>query len=357
MKKGILFVALALVFVVGIVISGCAAPAPAPAPKPGPAPTPAPKVYEWKLQTFLPAGMERYQVDLGYLAKMVSDYTQGRIKITNYPVGALVPLPDMLTATRDNVIQMCNSVGSHWAGVIPVGNVEFSMPMAYQTADDSWTVMWYRGMQDLIQKAYNEKGVYYLGFQTPMGNRIMTTKPVRTVSDFKGLKVRALGTFATFAEKLGMSPVNIPMTEVYLALKLGTIEGAITGFDVHYDQKHQEVAKYMTLPKPSFAEPLNILINLKEWNALPDDLKSILTLVLRDWSHWGGMVIEPPRMQKVMDGMKAAGVEITQLSPDEALKMQIAAVEVWDEWAKKDDYSAKGVAILKAYAKEVGRIK
>lgn len=359
MKKRILWLLLLIVLVAGIVLSGCAAPAPAPKPGPAPAPTPAPaaKVYEWKLQSFCPSAMERYTLDIGTLAKMINDYTNGRIKVTNYPAGALVPVPEQLTACRDGIIQMSHSVGAHFAGVLPVGNVEFSMPLAYQTFDDSWTVMWYRGMQDLLQKAYSEKGVQYLGFQTPMGNRIMTAKPIRTIGDFKGLKVRAIGTFATFAEKLGMSPVNIPMTELYMALKLGTIEGAITGFDVHYDQKHQEVIKFISLPKPSYGEPLHIFVTLKEWNALPDDLKSILTLVLRDWSHWGGMVIEPGREKKVVDGMKAAGVEFIQLPPEDVLRMQAAAVEVWDEWAKKDDYSAKGVAILKAYAKEQGRIK
>jgi TRAP-type C4-dicarboxylate transport system substrate-binding protein len=360
LNKRILWLTLLIVLAVIVIFGGCAAPAPATKPGPAPTPTPAPaaKVYEWKLQSFNPPAMERYQIDIAtQLVKMISEYTEGRIKITPYAAGALVPVPDQVTAMRDNVIQMSHYVGSYVAGVIPVANVEFSMPLAYQTTDDSWTVMWYRGMQDLLQKAYNEKGVYYLGFQTPMGNRLMTTKPIRTFNDFKGLKVRAIGTFATFAEKLGMSPVNIPMTEQYMALKLGTIEGAITGFDVHFDSKHQEICKFVTLPKFSFAEPLSILVSLKEWNALPGDLKNILTLVLRDWSHWGGMIIEPPRIKKVEDGMKAVGVEFVQLPAEDVLKVQAAAVEVWDEWAKKDDYSAKAVAILKAYAKEMGRIK
>ena len=357
MKKRILWLSLLIVLIVAVVLSGCAAPAPAPKPSPAPAPAPA-KVYEWKLQSFCPTGMERYQVDIAtQLPKMISDATNGQIKITTYPAGALMPVPDMLTATRDNVIQMTHSVGSHWAGVLPVGNVEFAMPMAYQTCEDAWTVMWDRGLQDLLEKAYNEKGIHYLGFQPPMGNRLMTSRPIRKFDDFKGLKVRALGTFATFAEKLGMSPVNIPMTELYMALKLGTIDGSITGMDVHFDQKQHEIEKFLTLPKFSFAEPLNILMNLKEWNALPDDLKKKLTSALKDWSKWAGNTAEPPRIKKVEDGFKAAGVEFVQLSPEDSMKVQALAVEVWDEWGKKDDYSAKAVAILKAYAKEKGRIK
>jgi TRAP-type C4-dicarboxylate transport system substrate-binding protein len=253
---------------------------------------------------------------------------------------------------------MTHTAGAYWTGVLPVAGVEFSMPLAYQTCEDAWTVMWYRGMQDLLQKAYNEKGVYYLGFQVPMGNRLIATKPIRTLNDFKGLKVRAAGTFATFAEKLGMSPVNIPITEIYMALKLGTIEAAITGMDVHTDSKHYEVAKYLiNSPRFSFAEPLNVLINLELWNSLPKDLQSILQLVLRDWSHWGGMIIEPPRIIKTMNTFKAGNVELIDLSPEDTAKVQAAAVQVWDEWATKDKYCTDGVAILKNYLKEVGRFK
>ena len=171
MKTKLLGIIVLAVMVAAVVLSGCA-PAPAPKPTPAPAPAPAPaKVYEWKMQSFCPTGMERYQVDIAtQLPKMVSDATNGQIKITAYPAGALVPVPDMLSATRDNVIQMTHSVGSHWAGVIPVGNVEFSMPMAYQTCEDAWTVMWDRGLQDLLEKPYNEKGVHYLGHEGDDGH-------------------------------------------------------------------------------------------------------------------------------------------------------------------------------------------
>jgi TRAP-type C4-dicarboxylate transport system substrate-binding protein len=191
-----------------------------------------------------------------------------------------------------------------------------------------------------------------------MGNRILTTKPVRSVDDLKGMKIRALGTFADWVAKLGASPVNVPMTEIYMALKLGTIDGACTGFDVHYDQKHDEVGKYIVgTPRASFAEPLHILINLELWNSLSEELRTILTLTARDWSIWTGMTIEMQRMQKVIDGFEDRGVEFTTLSAADTAKMQAAAVEVWDEWAQKDDYSSRGVKIMKDLFKEQGRIK
>jgi TRAP-type C4-dicarboxylate transport system substrate-binding protein len=172
------------------------------------------------------------------------------------------------------------------------------------------------------------------------------------------MKIRAVGTFATFVEKLGASPVNIPMTEIYMALKLGTVDGALTGGDGPYDQKHDEVGKYIIgSPRPSFAEPLNILINLEIWNSMPEDLQTTLTLTAHDWSHWAHMVHEQARMQRTIDGFKARGVEFTTLSAADTAKMQAAAIEIWDEWSKKDDYSARAVKIMKDYFREQGRIK
>ena len=355
MKK--LLVILIVIFMISTFIFGaCAKPAPSPAPAPSPTPTPSPaptpQVYEWKLAAFATTGMDLFKNDLPQFVKIVDERTNGQIKIELFPSGAIVPTPELLSSTAAGMIEMCFTAGAHHVGTIPVSAVEFSLPMSYQDYNDTLTLMWHRGLQDVIQEAYGEHGVYYLGFLPAMGNQTISTKPLRTAADFDGLKIRAIGTFANWLAKLGASPVNIPIPELYTSLKLGTVDAVTTGLGVILGQKLYEVCPYLTQPQPSRGEPLNILMNQDTWNTLSDELKCALTLSVRDWAYWVGFESNPRIFSNQMGILRDNGVEFIQLSPADAAKLQTAAIEVWDEQAKVDNYCAEGVAIIKEYLAE-----
>jgi TRAP-type C4-dicarboxylate transport system substrate-binding protein len=357
--RKVVFILVALMITVALVM-GCAAPAPAPKPSTTPAPAAvpaAPKVYEWKMASFATSSMDFFKIDLPQYVKMVNEYTQGRVKITLFAESAIVSTAEMLASTSKNMIQAMYSNGGYDAGVVPVGNVEYAMPMSYLKADDTFTIMQYRGLEDILRKAYAKQGVYYLGYEPGIGNRLLTTKPIKTLADFKGMKIRCLGTFGNWMAKLGATPVGVPIPELYMALKLGTVDGVISGTGVLEGQKLYEVAKYLQLPAASSSEPLHILVNQGEWNALPDDLKSIMTLVTRDWGLWAGIVQVPASLNRQMATMAAGGMQVVQLAPDDAAAVQAAAIEIWDDAGKKDEDSAKAVALFKEYFKQQGRIK
>jgi len=296
--------------------------------------------------------MDLFKNDLPQFVKMVDERTNGQIKIELFPSGAIVPTPELLSSTASGMIEMSFTPGAYWVGQIPVAAVEFSLPMSYEGFNDSLTLMWHLGLQDVIREAYAEHGVYYLGFLPAMGNQTISTKPIRTANDFKGLKIRAVGTFANWLAKLGASPVNIPIPELYMALKLGTIDAVTTGSGVILGQKLYEVCPYLTKPQPSSGEPLNVLVNQDKWNALPNELKCALTLAVRDWAHWVGAYSNPRIDSNQMGILRDNGVEFIQLSAADAAKLRAAAVEVWDDQAKVDSYCAEGVAIIKEYLAE-----
>ena len=362
MKKGILLVFLSLILVMALVVACAPAPAPtpAPAPKPVPAPAPAPppKTVQWKLQSFQPAVQERYSVSVVELCNRIEKATEGRVKITPYPSGALVPDGELITALGNNVIQGSNLAGAITAGVLPVSVVEYGLPMSYDNAQDTWTLFWDKGLENVLEESYNKLKIHYLVHQPPLLPVVqMTSRPIRSLSDMKAMKVRAIGALATWYAKIGASPVSMPMGEMYMALKLGTVDGGATGLDVHYSFKHQEVCKYAMTPNPIDMTPLNILVNLDAWNELSAADKATVTKVARDWSKWSVEVWDPPLAKKTRDGLMEAGVQWIEMPADDVVKMKAAAIEVWDEFAAKDPASAKAVAILKDYYRAKGKIK
>lgn len=360
MKKNLLLVFLSLILVAGIVVAGCAAPAPTPAPKPTPAPAPAPspqKVVEWKVHSFMTTAQKRQSVALQELWTRVEKATEGRVKPTLYPVGALVPPGEMLNAVGSNTVQAIFYAGAISAGQLPVSAVEYGLPMSYGSTDDIWGVL-DKGLLGVLQEAYGKFKIHFLTVMTPLlPVSTLTTKPINSLGDFKAMKVRALGPIGSWFTKLGASPVSMPMAEIYMALKLGTIEGAATGLDVHVVNKNQEVCKYWILPDPVTSTPLSVQINIDAWNALSAVDREIITKVAKEWSKWCVDVFDPQDNKETFDALKAAGVQKIQLPPDDVSKMQAAAVEVWDEFAKTDPYAAKAVAIMKDYFKAKGRIK
>ena len=360
MKKRILFVFLSLMLVVSVLAACAPAPAPKPSPAPNPAPTPPapPKVVQWKLQSFQPAVQERYSVSVVELCNRIEKATEGRVKITAHPSDALVPNAEMITALGNNVIQAVNLAGAITAGALPVSVVEYGLPMSWDTPQETWTLFWEKGFQNVLEESYNKLKIHYLVHQTPLlPVAQLTSKPVNSLRDLKAMKVRAIGALASWYTKIGASPVSMPMGEIYMGLKLGTIDGAATGLDVHYAFKHQEVTKYAMTPNPIQATPLNILINLDSWNALSEADKATVTKVARDWSKWSVEVWDPPLAKKTHDALKEAGVQWIEMPADDVAKMRAAAVEVWDEFAAKDPASAKAVAILKDYFKSIGKLK
>lgn len=355
MKKKLLFSLLSLILVVSVLLIGCAAPAPAPAPKPAPAP--APKVVEWKVQSFMTTAQKRHSVALAELMSRIEKATEGRVKPTLYPAGALVPPGEMLNAVGSNTVQAIFFAGAISAGQLPVSAAEYGLPMSFKSVDDVWKVF-DKGMMNVLQDAYGKLKIRYVTAMTPLlPVTTLTTKPIKSLSDFKGTKIRALGPIATWFTKLGSSPVSMPMAEIYMALKLSTIDGAATGMDVHTVNKTQEVCKYHILPNPVDVTPLNFQVNLDAWNNLSSADRDAITKASREWSAWVVSNFDPGDLQATLDALKAADVQRIELSADDVAKMQAIAVEVWDEFAKTDADTAKAIAVMKDYFKSIGRIK
>ena len=311
--------------------------------------------FKWKMTTFASSDDSRYSVNLTHFAAMVKEATQGRIEVELFPSGSIVPNEEIPSAVRSGAVQIAHSVGSYWSGVMPVGTVEFYMPRSFLTPEDTWTLMWDRGLQDLLREAYAEQNVYMLTFEVATGSFLMTKDKVPSVQGLRGLKIRATGTAGDFMARLGASPTNTNMSELHLGIENGTVDGAVLGYEQCEALRLQEVCSYMAYPGLFLAQPLDILINKDAWDALPEDLKTIMELVGRDFSIWSGMVQQPKDRERSTAAFEAAGVKFVQFSDSDIEVLQRTAMDLWDEWAKKDEYCRRAVEIYKAYAGEHGR--
>jgi TRAP-type C4-dicarboxylate transport system substrate-binding protein len=143
-------------------------------------------------------------------------------------------------------------------------------------------------------------------------------KPIRTLEDFKGKRIRGMGEVSTeIIKALGGAPAFLSVGEVYMALQRATIDGVYTSTCSVYERKFSEVTKYYTLMK--YGE-LNVapamLMNLKKFKELPADLQKILLEMAAEAQTWG-LDQAVKGTDECLGGLKEKGMEISQLSDQE----------------------------------------
>ena len=148
---------------------------------------------------------------------------------------------------------------------------------------------------------------------------IWTRKPVRSLEDLKGLRIRTPGGLQTYMiEALGAEPAFMPLGDVYLAMETGNIDGIVTcpmlykAYKLHELGKHAVVATFGCVTE-------GVIINKDTWNKLPADLQTIVEEVTKNpFQLTGGLTEEV--IQRCNAELSAAGVEFYELPAEEAAR-------------------------------------
>jgi len=313
------------------------------------------EVYEWRLQSIYVPGSLPYIVSGPEFVQDVEIMSGGRISIEVYPPGALSPSPEIVEALGKGMFELSATAGAYYGGIIPEAYIEFGLPGGPATFEDWMRFFREEGFMSILQEGYAEHNCWVIGTYPDSCHTIISTKPIRTIDDLKGLKIRATGVDGIWFEKLGASPMPLPLEELYTGLAMGTVDASkYAGPAVHWDLKLMEVAKYEMFPSglgPQMAG--NLVFSLDTWEALPDDLKRIIEMATLDTSYryFNRYKIENV---KAIERMKEEyGVEVISLPAAELAKVESLREEVWDEVAAKGPRAAKGIAILKELMAEL----
>lgn len=186
---------------------------------------------------------------------------------------------------------------------------------------------------------------------------IISKEPINTLAHLQQKKFRHSDKIAMIAMKrLGISAQRVPLTETYMGLKTGVVDGAFFGRLYTLKQSLDEVTKYISYIGPySVAMMPGIGANKKAWAKLPDDKKKLFTdvgkAVLWDfqmdkWKTRGYENYSAAELKK--KGM----VEIEAFSIEDRMKIQKAILEVWREECEK-----LGPEAVAHYNKAVSLIK
>ena len=308
------------------------------------------ETFKWRVQSAFARG--DFSADLlPSFAEEVKQKSNGRLIITPFYAGDLVPSDDTFKATSQGIIEMGQTCGVLWSGEEPILGLQFGLPFGFKgSLEDVKALVDKTGLFELWSKAYARKNCHLLGVHTygPYP-AIASNKPIRTVEDFKGLKVRAILDVADIMKELGAAPGYVPGGEIYMALKLGTFDAATYSVDAVRGFKWYEVMDYFILPYWIDWYFGDIIINMDAWNELPDDLKQVLGEAMVNYGKKNEEVYTK-ELTVVVDQAEKLGYKVVTMPDEEFEKIrQIAIQKSWPAWAKKCPECREAIEAIKKF--------
>ncbi|NBN63977.1 TRAP transporter substrate-binding protein [Pannonibacter tanglangensis] len=243
------------------------------------APAIAQDVIKWRMVTAWPKNLPGPGVAAQMLADRITALSGGRLQVELFGAGEIVPGPGVFDAVSEGTAEIYHAVPAYWGskskGILLFG----SQPLGL-TAMEQIGWMQQGGGQALYDEMYGRFGLkpFLCGNSGPQWFGWFRNE-IKSLDDLKGLKYRTTGLNSEVCAKLGMAVEAMSGPAMFQALQSGALDaGEFIGPWSDSALGLQQVAKNYYAPgvgEPSSAE--ECAINIKAWEALPEDLKLAVT--------------------------------------------------------------------------------
>lgn len=219
------------------------------------------------------------------LARNVNQASNGEITIKYYEPGKLVPPFEILSSVSLGKVNAGFGSGAYWQGKIPEAALFSAIPFGPE-ADEYLAWLFHGNGMKLYQEMYDTAGfnvkVLPCAIISPETSGWFN-KPINSVEDLKGLKMRFFGLGGNVMQKLGVAVSLMPAGEIFQALEKGVIDATEFSFPA-IDQKlgFYKVVKYNYYPGwHQQATILEMLINKDTWNSMTQSQQVLLEMATK----------------------------------------------------------------------------
>ena len=287
----------------------------------------------WKLASAYPGRM----VQLGQLGKNLPKKLRaisgGKIRLRFYEPKALAPPLEYFDAIAKGAIDAGWTTPGYWYGKEKALALFSSVPFG-PSAGEYLAWFYYGGGQKLMDDIYARHGLKSIicGLIAPEASGWFR-REIKSVADFKGLKIRFFGLGGRVMQKLGAAPQLLAGGDIYPALERGTIDATEYSMPaIDLDLGFHQIARHYYFPGwHQQSTLLELLINRSRWDALSDTQKAQFRIACGDNVREGFAEGEAIQV-KALTTLKQKGVQIHRWS-DEILA---AFEKAWHEVAAED---------------------
>lgn len=262
-------------------------------------------------------------------AEEVAKLSDGSLTVRIYPGGELGAGPQaQFKRAADGIADVTFGLQGYTSSLFP-GTLLVELPGLAPDAVAATRMLW-RAI-DLIEKEYDRTKV--LALWTNEKAVLMTrTKPVRTLEDIKGIKIRTPSKLqGEIIKALGAVPVAMPVTRMYNALKTGVVDGLLVGASVIQSFKLGEVARYYT-DGPFANTAFFLVMNRQAYDSLSAEHRKIIDATTGEGLSLKAAEVYQEAGDKALAEEETSGRgEIIRLSPDEEARWRKALGSVRQE--------------------------
>ncbi len=294
---------------------------------------------KWKMQSAFGSQLSHLGTSGVRFAKNIERMTAGKFQIKFFEPGALVPALECFKAASKGSVDSCWTTPGYHTGDLGPGISFFTaVPFGPQFGE---FMAWKRfgGGNKLRNEIYAEHGlIAFDSFAIGPETSGWFKKPVNSLDDLKGMKIRFFGLGAKVMQKMGVSTQLLAGADIYPALEKGVIDATEFSMPtIDIDLGFYQIAKNNYYPgwhqQVSVSE---LLINKAKFDALPDQYQAILEIALGE-SVTNTYAETEAKNPKAMNEMKAKyGVTNRRWTDAQLAKFEQAWFEVVKEESAKD---------------------
>lgn len=284
---------------------------------------------ELKFSSWVSTGHGHHVAVMAPWAKMVEEKSGGRLKVTIYPGATLGKPADHFDLVKNGIADLGFATPGYTPGRFPRISVA-ELPLLFKTARGGSQAVW-----SLFDRYFKDEfaGVKMLWIWVhPPGQFHLAKKPVRTLDDLAGLKVRAATPMtAAMIKALGATPVNLAAPETYSALERGVVDGTIFPWEAIAGFKLAEVIRHHAVVN-LYVAPLFTMMNQKRYDSLPPDLRRVIDDLSGAWGAEFTGAAWDRNEQHGVDAARKAGATIYAVPAEERQRWAARLRPVEDEW-------------------------
>ncbi|GFM60537.1 C4-dicarboxylate ABC transporter [Pseudomonas cichorii] len=266
------------------------------------------------------------------MGKKLQEQSNGDISFKMFAGGVLGSEKEVIEQVQANAIQMTRVSLGIVGPVVPDVNV-FNLPFVFRDHEHMRAIIDGEIGQEILDKITNSNfNLVALAWMDGGTRNLYTKKPVRQISDLKGMKIRVQGNpvFIDTINDMGGNGIAMATGEIFSALQTGVIDGAENNPPTLLEHNHYQNAKFYTLTEHLIL-PEPVVISKATWEKLSPDQQALLKKLARE-AQMEERVLWDKKSAEAEAKLKASGVEFITLTPEQKKAFYDATQPVRDKY-------------------------
>ena len=291
---------------------------------------PASAATNWKLATGYRAESFHPQ-NVAQFARGVGVASNGQLTIEVFPNNTLAKLADISQAVRDGKAQAGGTIMTSMVKDMPIAGAD-SVPLVVSTYSDAQRL--WKLQRPGIEKHFAERGMKLLYAVPWPPQGLHSSKPIRSLADFKGTQMRTYNaTTLRIAELLGAKPVDVPMVDIGKALSEGRMDNMITSALTGVENKVWGQIKYYYYEINAWFPKNVVFVNTKAFDLLRPDTRAAVLKAATD-SETRGWAASQALATGATEKLRANGVKIERIPVDVDAEIKRMGEKFSREWVR-----------------------